>query len=372
MRQQGSTGRQMREQHSPERGSRRTASRSAHLARRASSKLVAPSATLLSRHNLHSEQVVEIQRTRLLAGALVAVEEYGYADTTVAHITARARISRRTFYELFANCEECLAALFEYVVGLLEDELAQAELECLPWQERVRAGLWVILSFLDREPALARVCVVQAARGGARIEASRERMLASLATVVEDGRAAGSRVSDCSALTAEGLVGAACAIVYVRLSRERPEPLAELLGELMGMIVLPYLGPAAARREQTRPAPVAPPVSRHAPKALALSDGDPLQGLPMRLTYRTAQVLGYIAEHPNISNREVADGAGISDPGQISKLLARLAGLGLIANGAAGYAKGEPNAWELTPLGQRVVQRLRMSRDHGGASPASS
>ena len=362
----------MRQQRSPERGSGRTTSRADGRVRRAPDdppgrQAVAESPSvekLPARHKLHSEQVVEIQRTRLLAGALAAVDEYGYAETTVAHITARARVSRRTFYELFANCDACLAALFEYVVGLLEGELEQAGLESLPWRERVRGGLGTILSFCDREPALARVCVVQAARGGVRIRATRERMLARLAAVLEEGRAAGSRASDCSPLTAEGLVGAACAIVYVRLSRERPEPLTELLGELMGMIVLPYLGPAAARREQTRPASVAPPVSRRSAKALALSDGDPLQGLPMRLTYRTARVLGCIAAHTGISNREAADGAGISDQGQISKLLARLEGLGLVANTAAGDAKGEPNAWELTPLGQQVVQRLRMSDDY--------
>ena len=59
-------------------------------------------------------------------------------------------------------------------------------------------------------------------------------------------------------LTAEGVVGAAFAIVYSRLSRRDGEPLTGLLGELMAMIVLPYLGPAAARRERTRPAPAAP------------------------------------------------------------------------------------------------------------------
>ena len=57
----------------------------------------------------------------------------------------------------------------------------------------------------------------------------------------------------CTPLTAEGLVGAAFGIVYARLLKGQREPLTELLGELMGMIVLPYLGSAAARREQDAP-----------------------------------------------------------------------------------------------------------------------
>ena len=81
----------------------------------------------------------------------------------------------------------------------------------------------------------------------------------------------------------------------------------------------------------------------------------------MRLTYRTARVLECIAAQPGVSNRQVAERAGISDQGQVSKLLARLERLGLTSNTGEGHAKGEPNAWKLTPLGARVAQRLSMS-----------
>ena len=59
------------------------------------------------------------------------------------------------------------------------------------------------------------------------------------------------------------------------------------------------------------------------------------------------------------SNREVADRAGIQDPGQVSKLLARLERLGLLANTGGGHVKGEPNAWALTPRGSGVAQSIR-------------
>jgi AcrR family transcriptional regulator len=127
------------------------------------------------------EQVDEIQRSRLLAAAVVAVDELGYADTTVSDVTSRARVSRRTFYELFANREECLAAVLEDVVALVAGEIVAEGLDDLAWRERVRGGLSVILSFLDREPALARVCVVQVLRGGPRLLGRREEILAGLA-----------------------------------------------------------------------------------------------------------------------------------------------------------------------------------------------
>ena len=188
-------------------------------------------------------------------GVVGAIEEYGYARTTVAQITSRARVSRRTFYELFEDRDACLAALLEDVVGILEDELAQAGLDGLPWRERVRAGLEVILSFFDREPALARVCVVQGLRGGQGVLERREAVLERIAGVLDEGRLSTSRASDCSPLTAEGLVGAASSIVHARLLRRDREPLVALTGELMGLIVLPYMGPAAARRGRRAPRP---------------------------------------------------------------------------------------------------------------------
>jgi AcrR family transcriptional regulator len=305
-------------------------------------------------------QLVEIQRARLIAGAVCVIEELGYAQTTVGHITTRAGVSRRTFYELFANREECLAAVLEDLLGQISRELAAASIDDLPWHERVRAGLWAILSLFDREPALARVCVVQALRGGPRVLERREEILAGLATVVDEGRREGARGGGRSQLTAEGVVGAAFAIVYARLLRGERERLTGLLGELMGIVVLPYLGVAAARREQARPTPAGSEGAADGPAAPGPAVGDPLEGVSMRLTYRTARVLEGVAEHPGASNREVAERAGIHDPGQVSKLLRRLESLGLLANTGEGHAKGEPNAWGLTPRGQRVAQSIRV------------
>ena len=306
------------------------------------------------------EQIIEIQRSRLLAAAVVAVDELGYVDTTVADVTSRARVSRRTFYELFANREECLAAVLEDVVALVRGEIAAGGLEGLAWCERVRGGLWRILAFLDREPALARVCVVQSLRGGVEVLRRREEILGGLAAVVDEGRVEGARGGGCTPLTAEGVVGAAFAIIYARLLRGERGQLTGLLGELMGMIVLPYRGAAAARREQARPAPTAPLGAPDGEAVAGRSVRDPLEGVSMRLTYRTARVLEGIAERPGASNREVAERAGVHDPGQISKLLARLEGLGLLANTGEGHTKGEPNAWSLTPKGRRVAQSIRV------------
>ena len=82
----------------------------------------------------------------------------------------------------------------------------------------------------------------------------------------------------------------------------------------------------------------------------------------MRLTYRTVRVLTAIATQPGTSNREIAEHAGISDQGQISKLLHRLSTLGLIHNTAAN-TKGQPNAWTLTPHGTHIETNLKTTPD---------
>ena len=64
-------------------------------------------------------------------------------------------------------------------------------------------------------------------------------------------------------------------------------------------------------------------------------------------------------DHPDASNREVAAAAGIGDQGQMSKLLARLARLGLIENLGVGQAKGGSNAWRLTADGARLERATR-------------
>jgi AcrR family transcriptional regulator/DNA-binding MarR family transcriptional regulator len=302
-------------------------------------------------------RVAEIQRRRLLIATIVVLDELGYAELTVAQITARAHISRRTFYELFDNREECIAAVYEDTHERLRSEMA-ADVKGLPWAERIRTGLWTILSFFDREPALARVCLVQTARGNEAMLARRTEVFERLASAVQEGRSQAPRGGDIPPLTAEGLVGAVHAIVYERVLKRSPEPLVELLPPLMSMIVLPYRGAAVARRERSRLVSPKPAATKTKIHDTASTGPSWPQGLPMRLTYRTIRVLQTLGESPGISNRTVGDEAGVTDQGQISKLLARLERLGLIANSGEGHAKGEANAWTLTSTGEQLRQNI--------------
>jgi hypothetical protein len=162
-------------------------------------------------------------------------------------------------------------------------------------------------------------------------------------------------------LTAEGVVGAVFNVLHTRMLEPDSRPSLELLNPLMAIVVLPYLGQAAAARELQRPRTT----KRHAASWRARS---PLDGLDTRITYRTLRVLSAVAALPGGSNREVADRAGISDAAQISKLLARLQELGLTHNNGDRQAKGERNAWTLTTKGNGIQRAIEVQHQRPTAA----
>jgi AcrR family transcriptional regulator len=292
------------------------------------------------------ERVGEIQRARMLAAMADVVSERGAGDVTVAHVVGRSGVSRRTFYEIFEDREDCFLAAFDDGVAHIAGMVVPAFEGEQCWRDRVREGLAALLGFLEDESAVGRLVVVEALGAGPRVLERRRRVIDVLVRTVEEGWREAKPGRELPSLTAEGIVGAVLSVLHARLTQE-PTGFVDLLNPLMAMIVLPYLGQGAADRELNRPAPSRQPNG-------AKRGPDPLRDLEMRLTYRTVCVLMAVAAHPGSSNRTVADGSGISDQGQISKLLARLHNLGLIENTGAGPARGEPNAWTLTQKGWDV------------------
>jgi AcrR family transcriptional regulator len=299
-------------------------------------------------------------RTRILRAMAEVVSERDTHSVTIKDVVARARVSRAAFNEQFTDLEDCFLSAFELGVRRGRTAMASAFSRQSTWVDGVRAALAALLELLDDEPALARLWVVYSLGGGPRVLRRRAAVSAVLCEFVDRGRREDLARVQPPELTAEGVVGAVLAIVQTRLLTRNPEPLSELQGQLMSLILLPYLGNAAAKRELKRvvrrPHDEPPPGGRSA-----------VEGIGMRLTHRTARVLGAIAEYPGGNNREIANRAGVVDQGQISKLLSRLESLGLIVNVSQGGYRGAPNAWTLTPRGEQVEHGVR----RGAQEPAS-
>lgn len=326
------------------------------------------------------ERVSEIQRSRLIAAAEQVCCEHGAANMTVARIVERAGVSRRTFYELYRDSEECLLATFDYALERARERVLDAwSAEEVGWRERTRCSLIALLGLFDEDPVLAQLLVVESLAAGHRVLAERARVLDEAidglanamrqdALAVTRGRASGNtgkNADGAARLSTEDALGGVLGVLHARISQRSPGRLTDLTSPLMSMLVLPHDGPAGARREAQRPAPVAPVSLQNAPWEPVFRS-DPFKDAGMRLTYRTMRALCAIGEQPGSSNRAIAALADIGDQAQVSKLLSRLERNGMIVNTAAGASRGEANAWTLTSAGQQVTSRLNVQTPQTG------
>jgi AcrR family transcriptional regulator len=197
----------------------------------------------------HPAQIFsQSQRDRLLAGALQAVSEHGYPATTVARIVAAACISRKTFYEHFANRQECVLAAYDLVVDWLGEQVAGALAGVENWQQGVSITVRTILARLDDDPRLARLCTVEilalGRAGIARSEASVKRLVIPLRA----GRARCPWGTELPLSLEETVVGGAIWLIGYRARLDRGAALTELTPDLVYFLLVPYLDASQARR----------------------------------------------------------------------------------------------------------------------------
>jgi AcrR family transcriptional regulator len=317
------------------------------------------------------------QRTHILEAVAAIVAERGVRGVTLADVLEGAGVSRRVFRDLFDDLDAAVLSAFDLGIERAREQIVPAYSPSVRWRDGIRPALAELLRFLDAEPALARLCVVQSLSGGPLLLRRRAGVQTLLVEIVDRGRgepAAGR--AEPPGIVAEGVVGAVTAVVQARLFDQDADPAGEhsaieLFGSLMSLIVLPYLGSSAARRELSRPIP---PL-RAAGSPGALRGPGAALGHGVRLTYRTCRVLAAIAHYPGASNREVAEHAEIADQGQISKLLSRLQYVGLIANINGSATRGGSNAWRLTELGEGIAveaaERVAQGAPEGSSGAVS-
>jgi len=291
----------------------------------------------------------------MLAAAEQLVCARGAEQLTATAVTAAASVSRTTFYSIFADREDCLLAVFDEVVDRRRAAMLAAYAAEDSWLDGVRAALCELLVFLDREPHLARFLIVGGVAGDSAVVVRRRRVLAELARSLEAESPDGASRGASAPFGSEALVSGAASIIHSRLVEDPVPELLDLSGSLMAVLVLPFVGEGIARSELARPSAAGARSSR--PSRARADHAPPLA--TVRVTDRTVRVLGVVADSPGVSNRLVAQGAGDIDEGQVSKLLARLSALGLIANVGPEMGRGGCNAWYLTDAGSNLLASVR-------------
>lgn len=309
----------------------------------------------------HSRRDHTPRRDRILQAMVELVAERGFAGASVGLVVTRARVSRRTFEGEFGSLEECLGAVFdlgrERTVELVTEAFAGQE----TWQDGVRMALASLLVFLDSEPLLTRVWLVESLGAGPWALEHRARNLRALRELVLSSWPASEEWSS-PPLAAEGVIASVLGIVHAHIVAAKPEPLIELLGPLMGLVAAPYLGTRGVEREIERGDGLARAIQAGDPScAPARAAAAQAQALPAMLenprARRARECLVFLAEHPDSSNRELAVGIAVAHESQMSRLLACLLRENLVTKRSEG--RGKRNTWRLTTSGKDIAQTLR-------------
>jgi AcrR family transcriptional regulator len=197
-------------------------------------------------HGLDRDVVEASQRTRLLEAVGRAVAERGYAAATIDDVVRRAGVSKKTFYEHFADKQDCFLAAYEAASEELLERVREAHASEDDWLERTRAGVRAYLRWLSAEPALARVFLIEVAAAGPQALEQREGLRDRYAELMRERRVDGQTKLPIEVFHA---VVAAVDDVVVRHIRESgAEDLPALEPVLVYLQVALLAGPEAAAR----------------------------------------------------------------------------------------------------------------------------
>jgi AcrR family transcriptional regulator len=199
------------------------------------------------RHGLPRELVVENQRARLVSSMIETVAELGYAKATIANVIKAAKISRRTFYESFANKEDCYRAAYEASFEYLRGEAGEATAE-EEWPNTVRAGLEALLEALATHPKLAAFFLVSPPSVGDEIASRHHRAMRELVEVLVSGAPATGRREAAAETRVEALAGGLSRLVAMKVNAGKADELPALLPDLIELFLRPFVGAEEAIR----------------------------------------------------------------------------------------------------------------------------
>jgi AcrR family transcriptional regulator len=196
----------------------------------------------------------------------------GYARATVSAVIAAAGVSRPTFYEYFADRDDCfLAALADSqsrLTGAARDAVEQQSPE-----RASQSAVAALASFAATEPTLARLLMSESMAGGPAALGERDRGVREIARIVDERRAQLATDANVADLESATLIGGVYRLLATRLRRGEPG-LSALADDLTAWIDS-YSRPAhecqwQALRviEALQPSPFVPRSVLHAPTAL--------------------------------------------------------------------------------------------------------
>lgn len=173
-------------------------------------------------------------RGRLLEGMAAAVDEKGFAETTIADIARHARVSKRTFYEHFDTKQDCLLALYVASSERALARIAESIDPSLELDAQIARTTEVYFSAMQERPALLRTLLVEILAAGPRgLEVRRQinrRYAELLRKVVASANARGGGRHTISGPMATAIVGGLNELMLQAVEEGRLDRLRRLAG----------------------------------------------------------------------------------------------------------------------------------------------
>jgi AcrR family transcriptional regulator len=200
------------------------------------------------RPELSREFVAGHKRRRIMDAIAELTAEQGYDATKIGDIVSRAGVARKTLYDNFEGKEEVFLAAFDASV---EEAIQRIEADCAEvegdWEERVKAGLASFLRYIAENPALARMCMIEALSA---TPAATERYEEAMQRFVELTKRTVPDDDELPETVEETLVGGVAWILYQQIRRGEAEQAEDLLPELSEFMLAPFHGGAEAAEKR--------------------------------------------------------------------------------------------------------------------------
>lgn len=191
-------------------------------------------------HGMSPAQVSGIQRERLLKATTEVVARKGYAAATVRDLLAESGLSRRTYYDLYVDKEDCYLDAFGVIADQIEARVGAAFAEGATARERIRRAVEALAGFCLAEPLAACACLVESLAAGLAGRQARGALAERLARLFEPALAELRPADPNPGLVSRATIGGIFELLYGPLARHDLDALgdlAEQIGELP--LVLP-------------------------------------------------------------------------------------------------------------------------------------
>ncbi|MGN6663691.1 MAG: TetR/AcrR family transcriptional regulator [Solirubrobacterales bacterium] len=191
------------------------------------------------RPELPREFVASHKRRRMMDAIADLTADQGYEATKIADIVRRAAVARKTLYDNFDGKEDLFLSAVDSAMTEMRVVVEEACERADPGEEGIVAGLSALLDYIAANPALTRMCMVEAISAtpsSARLYDAGMRDFVELLRRGAPGRA------DLPETIEESLVGGVAWILQQQIRRGEADRAGKLLPELSQFVLAPYLG----------------------------------------------------------------------------------------------------------------------------------